>query len=97
MARQDEAIKLMQRLAASPDLSTFRDKHHKVLEIMKQLSEGRQHKKFADVSQIAVTVAAALANGLKLLQPLLLLDLPKRALACLAGLMALLRHCNSDY
>jgi hypothetical protein len=70
---EEQLSQLLLRLAEAPDLSLFRDKWERLdrieVSFYVHMSE-----------QLLLQLAAALSRGLMLLVPLLLLDLPKRAL-----------------
>jgi hypothetical protein len=75
LCSEEQLSQLLMLLAAAPDLSLFRDKWERLISIQKNISFSMHVDE-----QMLVQLAAALSRGLMLLVPLLLLDLPKRAL-----------------
>jgi hypothetical protein len=85
LCSEEQLSQLLLRLAAAPDLSLFRDKHERLASL-----ENRMCFSMRMDEQRLVQFAAALSRGLTLLVPLLLLDLPKRALYSIGSLQRLL-------
>jgi hypothetical protein len=88
-----QAHQLLQRLATAPDLSLFRDKYDRVKELARLSLPASE--------ELLLLLAAAVTNGLRHLQPLLLqLDLPKNAVLCIQALAISSSHplcwcCNT--
>jgi hypothetical protein len=81
-ATVQQAHQLLQRLATAPDLSLFRDKLDRVQQLALQ-----QLLSLPASEELLLLLAAAVTNGLRHLQPLLLqLDLPKNAALCIQAL-----------
>jgi hypothetical protein len=99
-ATVQQAHQLLQRLAAAPDLSLFRDKLDRVQQLALQ-----QLLSLPASKELLLLLAAAVTTSLRHLQPLLLqLDLPKNAAVCIHALsevlytysLQLIRHSVSE-
>jgi hypothetical protein len=93
-ADEQQLHQLLERLAAAPDLTLFKNKSDRLAEL--------RADNVATSQQALLLSAAALAHGLQLLQPYwgngssCSLDLPKKATTCIIQMMMVFMACTRE-